>query len=58
MDRDKIKKIGTLLTLVGFGMTLEHRLNHGKWYDEDKEICHGKVGLILGSIGLACLLFD
>lgn len=30
---------------IGGCATLEHKLNYGRWHDEDKEICHGGIGL-------------
>ncbi len=33
-----------IMILAGAGMVLEHRLAHGKWWDKDKQICHGKFG--------------
>jgi hypothetical protein len=58
MIPEEIKKLAKCSTLIGLGMVLEHRLKYGKWYDRDKKACHGKAGLILGGIGLACLLFS
>jgi anthranilate/para-aminobenzoate synthase component II len=34
-----------IMILAGAAMTLEHRLMHGRWWDKDKQICHGKFGI-------------
>jgi len=39
---ERISEVGIL---VGGSAALEHRLQHGRWYDEDKPICHGKIGI-------------
>jgi len=36
-----------IMVLPGTWMTLEHRLNYGKWWDRGKLICHGRVGVLL-----------
>ena len=36
-----------IMMLTGAGILLEHRFSHGKWWDEDRRICHGKFGVIL-----------
>lgn len=36
-----------IMILAGAGMTLEHRLNYGRWWDKGKLICHGRAGLLL-----------
>jgi len=35
------------MILAGAGITLEHRIMHGRWWDKDKQICHGKLGAAL-----------
>jgi hypothetical protein len=35
---------------LGIGLTAEHKINYGRWYDEDKEICHGKIGIGLAVV--------
>ncbi len=49
-NRDKsdlIKKLSELGMVVGAGLVIEHKLSNGRWTDEDKEDCHGKVGVLL-----------
>ena len=36
-----------IMMSAGAGMTLEHRLNYGRWWDKGKLICHGKAGVLL-----------
>ena len=36
-----------IMILAGAGLTLEHRLNYGRWWDRGKLICHGRAGLLL-----------
>lgn len=38
--------------IVGVGLTAEHGINYGRLYDEDKEICHGKIGIGLSAVSL------
>ena len=44
---DLIKKLSELGMVVGAGLVIEHKLSNGRWTDEDKEECHGKVGIAL-----------
>ena len=39
---ERLSEVGML---VGGGAVLEHGLHHGRLYDEDKQICHGKIGI-------------
>ncbi len=43
-----------IIIMAGAGLTLEHRLNHGRWWDRGKLICHGRAGVLLLSAG-ACV---
>ena len=36
-----------MMILTGIGMLLEHRFQHGKWWDKKTIICHGKLGVTL-----------
>ncbi len=36
-----------IIMLAGVGMLLEHRFSYGKWWDKNRLICHGKLGVIL-----------
>jgi len=45
-----------IMILAGAGMTLEHRLKYGKWWDKDKQICHGKFGVTLLMAGCCVIL--
>ena len=45
-----------IMILAGAGMTLEHRLMHGRWWDKDKQICHGKFGVALLTAGCCVTL--
>ena len=36
-----------IIVVAGTWMTLEHRLNYGKWWDRGKLICHGRAGVLL-----------
>ncbi|MFC1925844.1 hypothetical protein ACFLW2_04005 [Chloroflexota bacterium] len=45
-----------IMILAGAGMTLEHRLSYGKWWDRGRYICHGKAGVLLLSIGCGIAL--
>lgn len=38
--------------LAAGSAALEHRLHYGRWYDEDKLICHGKIGLGVFAVSL------
>jgi len=40
-----------VMILAGAGMTIEHRISYGKWWDKDKRICHGKFGVLLLMVG-------
>lgn len=31
--------------IVGLSVTAEYWIRYGRIYDEDKEVCHGKIGL-------------
>jgi len=31
--------------IVGLSAIAEHWINYGRPYDEDKEVCHGKIGI-------------
>lgn len=46
-----------ILILAGAGMTLEHKLNYGRWWDKGKIICHGRAGMLLLIAGLPVALF-
>jgi len=46
------ERLSELGMLIGGSAALEHRLHYGRWYDEDKEICHGKIGIGLSTISL------
>jgi len=41
-----------IILLPGTCMTLEHRLNYGKWWDRGKLICHGRAGVLLIMTGV------
>lgn len=41
-----------IMVVAGTWMTLEHRLNYGKWWDRDKLICHGRAGVLLIMVGI------
>lgn len=45
-----------IVMLAGAGLTLEHRLNYGRWWDKDKLICHGRAGVLLLMAGLGISL--
>jgi hypothetical protein len=50
--------VRTLTTLVGFGMAMHHWLKYRKWYDKGEKVCHGRIGLIAGSVGSLLLLLS
>ena len=31
--------------VIGGIMAIEHKLHYGRWYDRDRPLCHGKIGL-------------
>jgi len=31
--------------VVGGSAALEHKLHYGRWYDENKPLCHGAIGI-------------
>jgi hypothetical protein len=50
--------LGHQLIMISAGtrMTLEHRLNYRKWWDRNRQICHGKAGVLLLIIGCSIAL--
>jgi hypothetical protein len=50
-----------IMMMAGAGMTLEHRLNYGRWWDKGKLICHGRAGVLLlmagSSVALSGILY-
>lgn len=46
MRRDVIGVLG-LLGIAGAILVLHHYSNYGRLQDKNKELCHGKVGLLL-----------
>lgn len=49
-----IKQLSELGIIVGVGLILEHFLSYDRWYDKDKDKCHGKAGLAL--LALSCII--
>ena len=52
---DSIKGLCALGMLIGGILAVEHYLSNGRWADEEKETCHGKIGIglfLLSSVGL------
>ena len=45
-----------IMILAGAGMTIEHRLSYGRWWDKDKRICYGKFGVVLLMVGCCIAL--
>ena len=49
------------MMMAGVGMTLEHKLSYGRWWDKGKLVCHGKAGVLLlvsgSSIALSGMLY-
>lgn len=48
---DVAKRLSELALLIGSLLTLEHKINYDRWYDEDEDVCHGGVGLFLAGLG-------
>jgi hypothetical protein len=46
------ERISELGIVAGGGAALEHRLVHGRWYDEDKPVCHGEIGIAVFAVSL------
>jgi hypothetical protein len=44
---ERISEVGIV---AGGAAALEHRLNYGRWYDKDKPICHGEIGIVVFAI--------
>lgn len=42
---DSIKELSELGMWVGGLLALEHYVSNGRWTDEDKDECHGKIGI-------------
>jgi hypothetical protein len=49
---DELKDLCDLGMAVGGVLAVEHYLSNGRWADEEKESCHGKVGVSLFVISL------
>ena len=50
------EKLSEAGIVVGGSATLEHRINYGRWYDEDRPVCHGAIGIGILLISLAVRL--
>jgi len=57
-DKDKedplwwVEKISETGIVIGGSAALEHRLHHGRWYEEDKPYCHGAIGIGVCAVSL------
>ena len=45
-------KLCDLGMIIGGALAIEHYLTNGRWTDEEKDDCHGKIGLGLFFGGL------
>ncbi|KXA93746.1 hypothetical protein AKJ66_01105 [candidate division MSBL1 archaeon SCGC-AAA259E22] len=63
MDSEKIGKLSELLALTGVlraVMTIHHRKEFGRWWDDEAK-CHGKIGAgifvssLIGALGMGLL---
>ena len=50
---EKLSEVGIV---AGGSATLEHRINYGRWYDEDQPVCHGAIGIGILFISLVVRL--
>lgn len=58
-NKDWIKKATKLGMIGGAILALHHYLNYNRWQDENKDDCHGKLGITVFSIsGIIRLLAD
>lgn len=46
------KELCESLMVIGGLAALDHYLISGRWMDEDKDVCHGKYGLVLFGVSL------
>ena len=55
MDEEQAKKAritGIALFASGAAVAMHHKINYGRWCDNDKKACHGKAGIALAGTGL------
>jgi hypothetical protein len=46
------EKVSEAGILIGGSAALEHKLRYGRWYDKDKPLCHGTIGIGVCTVSL------
>jgi len=54
---DSFRNLCYLGMIIGGALAIEHYLTNGRWTDEEKDECHGKIGIGLFVVSLLGHLF-